>query len=81
MKKISILFLAAMLAVGLSACGRRNDKDNNKNDMTVLPSTLPTLETNIPDPDTDTSLPMYTDGTGTTDSTTNGTDATDSHKK
>ena len=37
--------------------------------MTLLPSMDPTINTNIPDPDVDTKMPMYTDGTDAGDQT------------
>ena len=60
MKKISIVTLAFILAASLAACGRRNNTPDTQ--MTILP----TIETNIPDPDVDTKMPMYTDGTDET---------------
>ena len=61
MKKCSIIALAVILALSFAACGRNND--NRDNGMTIMPDAMPTLETNIPDPDVDTKIPMYTDGT------------------
>ena len=68
MKKATILIIAIALCIGLSACGRKNnDQTNNTTNgttnFTVLPDTDMTIETNIPDPDVDTSMPMYTDST------------------
>ena len=60
MKKYRIIALTIILALSFAACGRNNDTGNN--DMTILPDTMPTLETNIPDPDVDTKMPIYTDG-------------------
>ena len=37
--------------------------------LTILPDILPTLETNIPDPEVNTQMPIYTEGTDSTDST------------
>lgn len=65
MKKCSILALTIILAMSLAACGGRNDTPDNG--MTVLPSMDPTIATNIPDPDVDTKMPMYTDGADTGD--------------
>lgn len=67
MKKISILLLALAIAGSLAACGRNNDNGaNSTSDMTILPTAMPTLDTNIPDPEIDTQMPMYTEGTGMT---------------
>ena len=61
MKKICTITLAFILAMGLVACGRRNDTQSN--DMTILHTMDPTIGTNIPDPEVDTKMPIYTDGT------------------
>lgn len=63
MKKYIALTFSLILVFTLSACGRKNDA--NPNDMTIMPDTMPTLGTNIPDPDIDTKMPLYTDGTDT----------------
>lgn len=70
MKKCIIFVLTIVLALSLCACGRRNNattpSTNNvtpSTDMNILPDTMPTLETNIPDPNVDTQMPGYTDGT------------------
>jgi len=60
MKKYSIFAIAVIFALSLAACGRNND--NSDNGVTIMPDVMPTLETNIPDPDVDTKMPMYTDG-------------------
>lgn len=76
MKKSIIFTLLLVLTISLSACGRGSSKETSTptimptSDMTILPDTMPTFGTNIPDPDVDTSMPMYTEGTGGTDSTT-----------
>lgn len=68
MKKISIFLLALVVAGSLAACGRNNDNGSNStSDMTILPTNMPTIGTNIPDPEIDTQMPMYTEGTGFTD--------------
>lgn len=83
MKKFSIIALALVLTLSLAACGKKNNETTTptttqpSTDMTVFPDIDPTFETNIPDPNVDTSMPMYTDGTNSTDSTDN-TDTTDS---
>lgn len=76
MKKYSIIALAIILTLSLAACGRRNDTPDTG--MTILPNMEPTIDTNIPDPDVDTKMPMYTEGTDTSDWTdsTQGMDAT-----
>ncbi len=60
MKKCSIYALTIILVLSLAACGRSNDTQDSG--MTILPSMDPTITTNIPDPDVDTKMPMYTDG-------------------
>lgn len=67
MKKISILLVALAISVSLAACGRNNDTGTS--DMTILPTDMPTIGTNIPDPEIDTQMPMYTEGTGMTNPT------------
>lgn len=74
MKKISVLILAFLLVCSLAACGRRNNEDNTT-PSTVAPATTlplmpeldPTLDTNIPDPDINTEMPTFTDGTDPSD--------------
>lgn len=69
MKKCIITALILTLTLSFTACSRNNDQTGNN--MTILPDSMPTLETNIPDPDVDTEMPIYTDGadTGTMDPT------------
>lgn len=62
MKKICAFVLVSLFTLSLTACGNRNDEPNNND--TILPTMDPTIATNIPDPDVDTKMPMYTDGTG-----------------
>lgn len=63
MKKYTLIALSLILTLTFSACGRNsNQADSN---MTILPDPMPTLETNIPDPDVDTKMPIYTEGTET----------------
>ena len=81
MKKISILLLALVIATGLAACGRNNDTGTTDNSMTILPTSLPTMDTNIPDPEIDTQMPMYTEGTGTTNMTIPGSQTGEADKK
>lgn len=75
MKKFCIFTLTILLTMSLAACGR----SSGNNDATILPSMDPTIGTNIPDPDVDTKMPMYTDGTDASDETLpfSGTDTTD----
>ena len=54
MKKIALLFLAGIMILSLTACGRRNE-DMNQNNTTVPSTNQPettqdTNATNIPDP-------------------------------
>ena len=73
MKKISIYMLTLIMAVTLCACGRKDNQAPStimpSTDMGILPDTMPTLDTNIPDPSVDTEMPIYTEGTDTTGST------------
>ena len=76
MKKLSMIALVLVLTLALAACGRRNNNETTaptttepSTDMTIIPDIDPTIETNIPDPNVDTSMPMYTDGTDSTDAT------------
>ena len=70
MKKIGIIFIAAILTLALSACGRNKkseatdpqNESRNTSPTLVDPTILdPTLETNIPDPSVDTRIPDMTD--------------------
>ena len=85
MKKISILVLVLTLCGAMAACGCMNSQQPGTSDGTtptdtsttapsVLPDITPTLETNIPDPSVDTSMPDFTDATDTTDTTDTGID-------
>ena len=78
MKKLCILALALVLCTGLCACGGGNDTNNTdtimpSTNMNILPDTMPTGGTNIPDPNVDTQMPMYTQGTDMTEQNTMGT--------
>ena len=77
MKVIIAVTLAIVLLLSFSACGCSNSMvgETKIPEATILPSILPTLDTNIPDPDIDTQMPIYTDGTDSTD----GTDVTIPH--
>ena len=74
MKRISIIVLTIALAITLCACGMSNDDATSGTPDTtimpdVIPDIIPDIETNIPDPDVDTQMPIYTDGTENTDAT------------
>ena len=76
MKKLLIVMVALMLSISLCACGRRNDPVNTEpnsimpsTDMHILPSMDPTLDTNIPDPNVDSQMPLYTEGSEATENT------------
>jgi len=68
MKALITMFLATILTISLSACGCSNNSagDTQIPSTTLIPDILPTIETNIPDPEVDTQMPMYTDGTDST---------------
>ena len=69
MKKTLIAILAAFYVLTMAACGRKQDTNTNTTPstqpttMTILPELDPTLDTNIPDPNINTEIPTYTDGT------------------
>ena len=73
MKKISIYILTVVIALSLCACGRKDNQTPGtimpSTDTDILPDTMPTLDTNIPDPSVDTEMPIYTEGTDTTGTT------------
>ena len=79
MKKISIIALMLIVTLSLAACGRRNDKETTPTttapttQATIFPSTDPIIETNIPDPSVDTSMPDISDMMDDTNSTNNTT--------
>ena len=75
MKKYCMIALTIVLALSITACGRRND--TAETEMTILPTMDPTINTNIPDPDVDPKMPVYTDGTNATDGTESTIGATD----
>lgn len=74
MKKIAIILLVLLIALSICACGR-SDRDETSiptepsNPINILPSMDPTIDTNIPDPDVNSTMPMYTDATDSTDDT------------
>lgn len=88
MKKFGVLFLCLILVLSFAACGRRNKNQEtqptvNTTVPTTMPETMPmipemdpTLGTNIPDPNVDSTMPGMDNGmdgfdgadsTGTTD--------------
>lgn len=85
MKKLGIIALTLVLTVALCACGRSKAPTDTTVDTThvttaptteqVAPTTMPTMDTNIPDPEIDTGIGDTTDEThgtessGTTDTT------------
>lgn len=86
MKKISIIALTLVLTAALCACGRRN---NNTAPTTVAPTTMaptiipsvpgtePTVDTRLPEHNTETRTPGMDEGTaGTEHGTTGTTDTT-----
>ena len=70
MKKIAVFMLSLVIAGSFCACGRKNKPTPStvmpSTDMTILPDTMPTMGTNIPDPSVDTQMPIYTEGTDMT---------------
>lgn len=79
MKKFSIIALALVVMLCFAACGRRNNNETSAPSTTasdfnntIIPNMDPTIDTNIPDPSVDTSMPMYTDGTEDTLDTGSG---------
>ena len=73
MKKYSIIAIILLLAISLSACGRKmiNETTPSTMEPTIIPPTTildptimdPTLETNIPDPEVDSNSTDSTDNT------------------
>ncbi len=82
MKRFTIIALTLALVLTMAAC-RRKEKDNETTatkettteatqESTMMPDIEPTLETNIPDPEVDTSMPDMTDMIDGTENSTNG---------
>lgn len=72
MKKFSIALLVCLLVFALAACGRGNEPMTT--DTTgSMPTILPTMDTNIPDPDTNGGTESDTWNTDPSDFTTDGT--------
>lgn len=84
MKKVIITALLVLVAASFAACGCQmsttdttpTTESTPATNDTILPDTMPTMGTNIPDPSVDTEMPIYTEGTedtgmnGTIDNTT-----------
>ena len=68
MKALVATILSVMVAFSLTACGCSNNifEDTRPQSTTLIPDVLPTIETNIPDPDIDTQTPIYTESTDNT---------------
>jgi len=68
MKSFISVILALICVLGLTACGCSNSMtgDTQTPGTTLIPNILPTLDTNIPDPEIDTQIPIYTEGTDST---------------
>lgn len=64
MKALVTTLLATLFALSLTACGCSSNMpiETQPPVSTILPDTIPTLDTNIPDPEVDTQMPIYTDG-------------------
>ena len=72
MKAIFAILFATTLAFALTACGCNNSAmgDTQTPNTTIIPN-LPTMETNIPDPEVDTQMPIYTEDSHATIPTEN----------
>ncbi len=81
MKKLCIAALALVLCLGLTACGSKKD-DPKTTTRETKPMTMPTVETNIPDPtvnDNSTRETTHETTGGMTEGATGGTEeSTDS---
>ncbi len=74
MKKSFIFAFIFILSISMCACGRNNAGGTTtpstimpSTDMNIIPDTMPTAGTNIPDPNVNTEMPIYTQGTDTTE--------------
>lgn len=81
MKHITMIVLVAALAVSLCACGctgpvSTTPMPSSTTQNTIMPTEpeKPTMETNIPDPSVDATMPEYNDMT--TESSFSATDST-----
>ena len=67
MKSFISVILALICVLTLWACGCSSTTiDSQPPETTLMPDILPTMDTNIPDPDVDTQMPIYTEGTDST---------------
>jgi len=72
MRKFTFFTLILVLAFALTACGRRNETQSEtapsatqeETEQVTLPTIDPTMGTNIPDPEVDTSMPDVMDPNG-----------------
>lgn len=75
MKRFIAIFAAAMVCLACAACGCTNSAPatmptNRATIPSTMPSTvMPTMETNIPDPEVNDNSTVGMDDTGTTDAT------------
>lgn len=82
MKKAGMIALTLVLTLSLAACGRKNNNattpmsTQSATETTIIPNIIPTMETNIPDPNVDATMPMYTNDNTTETETTGTTSAT-----
>ncbi|MBQ6839457.1 MAG: hypothetical protein IJO45_02055 [Oscillospiraceae bacterium] len=80
MRKFTIFALVLVLAFALTACGRRNDTPTEAvppatqapTQQSTMPTIDPTMGTNIPDPEVDSTMPDLMDPTGGSDPETGG---------
>lgn len=78
MKKIIVFIAAAILCFACAACGCSNSQPatvptNKPTTPSTMPSTImPTMETNIPDPEVNDNSTMGTEFMDPTDTTSNG---------
>ena len=61
-----ILTLACILTLTACGCSSSIMDETQAQGTTKIPDVIPTLDTNIPDPEIDTQMPIYTDGTDST---------------
>ena len=75
MKRFIAIFAAAMICLSCAACGCTNSEpatmpSSNPTLPSTMPNTiLPTMETNIPDPEVNDNSTIGMDATGTTNAT------------
>ena len=79
MRKFTIFALILILAFSFTACGRRDKTPTETTpsvtqaptEQVTMPTIDPTMGTNIPDPEVDTSMPDLMDPTGESNPTNN----------